>query len=51
MGHANNEKQKMTERIELPNQEKIRTLAVKETYNYLRILETGTVRAAEMEKK
>ena len=32
-------KQHMTERKELPNEEKIRTLGEKETYKYLRIVE------------
>ena len=36
-------KQQMTEGIELPNQEKNRTLGEKETYKYLVILETDTI--------
>ncbi len=51
MCHANNEKQKMTERIELPNQEKIRTLGEKETYKYLGILEADTIEQVEMKEK
>ena len=31
-------------RIELPNQEKIRTLREKETYKYLEILEADTIK-------
>ena len=40
MCHANNEKRKrqITERMELPNQERISTLGEKETYKYLGIL-------------
>ena len=34
----------MTERIELPNQEKIKTLRKKETYKYLRILKADTIK-------
>ena len=44
-------KGEMTERIELPNQEKIRTFGVKETYKYLGILDEGTIKQAEMKKK
>ena len=39
MIHARNEsgKRYMTKRVELPNQEKIRTFGEKETYKYLEI--------------
>ena len=40
-----------TERIELPNQEKIRMLGEKETYKYLGILERDNVKQAEMKEK
>ena len=38
----------MTEEIAQPNQEKIRTLEEKETYNYLKILEVDTIKQVEM---
>ena len=38
----------MTEGIELPNQEKIRTLGPKETYKYLEILEVDIIKQTEM---
>ena len=41
----------MTKRTELPNQEKIRTLAGKETYKYLGISEADTIKQAEMKEK
>ena len=41
----------MTEGIELPNQEKIRTLGEKETNKYLGILEADTIKQAEMKEK
>ena len=37
--------------IELPNQEKIRTLGEKETNKYLVILEGDTIKHAEMKEK
>ena len=37
--------------IELPNQEKIRTLGEKETYKYLAILEADTIKQVEMKEK
>ena len=43
--------QHMTKRIELPNEEKIRTLGEKETYKYLRILEADTMKQVEMKEK
>ena len=36
-------KRQMTERIELPNQEKIKTLGEKETYKYLGILDADII--------
>ena len=44
-------KQQMTEETEPPNQEKIRTLGEKETCKYLGILETDTIKQAEMKEK
>ena len=49
MCYANNEEWKKTaEGIELPNQEKIRTLGEEETYKWLRILEVDTIKQMEM---
>ena len=39
-----NGKLQMTEGIELPNQEKFRTLREKKTYKYLGILEADTIK-------
>ena len=54
MRHAtsNNEKRKrhLTERTDLLNQEKIRTLGEKETYEYLGILEADTIKQAEIKE-
>ena len=44
-------KRHMTEGVELPNQEKIRTLGEKETNKYLKILESDTTKQAEMKEK
>ena len=44
-------KRHLTDGIELPNQDKIRTLAEKETYKYLGILEADTIKQVEMKKK
>ena len=44
-------KRHLTDGIELPNQEKIRTLAENETYKYLGILEADTIKQAEMKNK
>ena len=44
-------KRHMTEGIELPNQEKLRTLGEKENYKYLGILETDTIKQQEMKEK
>ena len=45
------DKRHLTDGIELPNQNKIRTLGVKETYKYLGILEANTVKQVEMREK
>ena len=37
--------------MELPNQEKIRTLGEKQTYKYLGILEADTIKQEEMKEK
>ena len=44
-------KQHMTDRIELPNQEKFRTLGEKETYKYLKIFEADTIKQEEIKEK
>ena len=44
-------KSHMTDRMELPNQDKIRTLGENETYKYLRILEADTIKQVEMKEK
>ena len=44
-------KQHLTDGIELPNQDKIRTLAENETYKYLGILEADTIKQVEMKNK
>ena len=44
-------KRHMTERIELRNQERIRTLGEKETYKYLGILEADTIKQVELKEK
>ena len=41
----------MTDGIELPNHDKIRTLGENETYKYLGILETDTIKQVEMKDK
>ena len=41
----------MTDGIELPNRDKIRTLGENETYKYLGILEAGTIKQVEMKDK
>ena len=53
MYHDWNEKCKRhwTDRIELPNPDKIRTLAENETYKYLRILEADTFKHVQMKNK
>ena len=44
-------KQHLTDGIELPNQDKVRTLAENETYKYLGILEADTTKQVEMKNK
>ena len=44
-------KRHITEGIELPNQDKIRTLTENETYKYLGILEADTINQVEMKNK
>ena len=44
-------KRQITEGIELPNQERIRTLGEKENYKYWGILEVDTITTREDEKK
>ena len=41
----------ITDRLELPNQDKIRTLAENETYKYLGILEADTIKQVEMKNR
>ena len=43
-------KWEIEERIEIPNQEKIRTLGEKEMYKYLGILEADVIKQAGMKK-
>ena len=44
-------KRHLTDRMELPNQGKIRTLGENETYKYLGILEADTIKQGEMKDK
>ena len=44
-------KRHLTDEIELPNQDKIRTLAENETYKYLGILEAVTIKQVAMKKR
>ena len=44
-------KRHMTEGLELPNKDKIRTLGENETYKYLGILEADTIKQMEMKDK
>ena len=41
----------LTNGMELPNQEKIRTLGERETYKYLGVLEADTIKLVEMKEK
>ena len=43
-------KRHMTDGMELPNQDKIRTLGKNETYKYLGILEADTIKQVEMKE-
>ena len=44
-------KQHLTDGMEQPNQDKIRTLGEKETYKYLAILEADTIKQVERKEK
>ena len=44
-------KRHLTDAMELPNQDKIRTLGEKETYKYLGILRADTIKQVEMKDK
>ena len=44
-------KRHLTDRTELPNQDKIRTLGENETYKYLGILEADAIKQVEMKDK
>ena len=44
-------KRHMTEGIELPNKEKIKTLGSKETYKYMGIMEADIIKQVEMREK
>ena len=44
-------KRHMTDGMELPNQDKFRTLGENETYKYLGILEADTIKQVEMKEK
>ena len=44
-------KRHLTDGMELPNQDKIRTLEEKEMYKYLGILEADTIKQVEMKEK
>ena len=41
----------LTDEMELPNQDKIKTLAENETYKYLGILEADTIKQVEMKDR
>ena len=51
MRSARHEKRHLTDGIELPNQDKIRTLAENKTCKYLEILEANTIKQVEMKIK
>ena len=44
-------KRHITDGMELPNQDKIRTIRENETYKYLGILEADTIKQVEMKHK
>ena len=44
-------KRHLTDGMELPNQDKIRTLGENETYKYLGILEADTIKQVQMKTK
>ena len=45
------DKRHLTDGMELPNQDKIRILGEKETYEFLGILKSDTIKQVEMEEK
>ena len=45
------EKREITEGIELPDQERIRTLGEKQSYKYLGTLESDSIKQTEMKEK
>ena len=45
------EKRHLIDGMELPNQDKIRTLAENDTYKYLGILEVDTIKQVQMKDK
>ena len=53
MGYACNEKwqRHLTDGMDLPNKDKIRTLRENETYKYLGLLEADDIKQAEMKNK
>ena len=46
-----NGKRQLTDGMELPNKDKIKTLAENETYKYLGILEADTIKQVKMKEK
>ena len=44
-------KKQLTDGMELPNQDKIKTLPENETYKYLGILEADTIKQVEIKEK
>ena len=44
-------KRQLTDGMELPNKDKLKTLAENETYKYLGILETDIIKQVEMKEK
>ena len=44
-------KRHLADRMELPNEDKIRTLGENETYKYLEILEADTIKQVQMKDK
>ena len=51
MCYAHKEKWQTTEKIEQPNQERIRTLGEKENYKYMETLKLESIKEAEMKEK
>ena len=44
-------KRHLTDKMELPNKDKIKTLEEKKTYRYLDILKAGTIKPVEIKEK